>query len=88
MRLRSAGTCRTCAAQVPAGQQSLYLPVHKQVECLSCAEMAAAPETSTPMVEPSMVDAGTAAASARREFDRRAAKREQQIRTAHPKLGG
>lgn len=34
------------------------------------------------------VDPGVAGASARREFERRAAKREQRIRDKHPKLGG
>jgi hypothetical protein len=34
------------------------------------------------------VDPGTAGASARREFERRAAKRERRIREKHPKLGG
>ncbi len=37
---------------------------------------------------PAPVDTGTAGASARREFERRAAKREQRIRQRHPKLGG
>ncbi|WP_242525967.1 nuclease-related domain-containing protein [Phycicoccus sp. DTK01] len=35
-----------------------------------------------------MVDSGVAGASARREFERRKAKREERIRTRHPKLGG
>lgn len=34
------------------------------------------------------IDSGTAGASARREFDRRHAKREARIRDAHPHLGG
>jgi hypothetical protein len=34
------------------------------------------------------VDTGSAGASARREYQRRAAKREQRVRSAHPKLGG
>ena len=37
---------------------------------------------------PEVVDPGTAGASARREFERRKAAREQRIRTKHPKLGG
>ncbi|HEY3529548.1 MAG TPA: nuclease-related domain-containing protein [Nocardioides sp.] len=35
-----------------------------------------------------VVDAGTPGASARREFERRAKRREQRIRAAHPKLAG
>ncbi|WP_344252338.1 nuclease-related domain-containing protein [Terrabacter carboxydivorans] len=35
-----------------------------------------------------VVESGTAGASARREFERRKAKREEHVRTKHPKLGG
>jgi len=35
-----------------------------------------------------VVESGTAGGSARREFERRKAKREKRIRTKHPKLGG
>jgi hypothetical protein len=35
-----------------------------------------------------VVQPGTAGASARREFERRKAKREQRIRTQHPRIGG
>jgi hypothetical protein len=35
-----------------------------------------------------MADPGTAGASARREFERRRANREERIRTEHPRLGG
>lgn len=41
-----------------------------------------------PSEEPVPIDPGTAGASARREFERRAAKRERRIRERHPKLGG
>jgi hypothetical protein len=34
------------------------------------------------------IDAGTAGSSARREHERRSSRREERIRTAHPKLGG
>jgi hypothetical protein len=37
---------------------------------------------------PGSPDAGTAGASARREYERRTTSREQRIRTAHPRLGG
>ncbi len=38
--------------------------------------------------EPEPTPSGVAGASARREFERRRANREQRIRTAHPRLGG
>ncbi|MEO6414383.1 MAG: hypothetical protein ABIO48_17470 [Pedococcus sp.] len=37
---------------------------------------------------PEVVESGTAGASARREFERRKAKREQRIRPQHPRIGG
>ena len=41
-----------------------------------------------PIVEPPEILSGSAGASAQREYERRKAKREERIRTAHPKLGG
>lgn len=75
----------------------MYLRDIKQVECLACHEAAAEPGTGValdgPTDEPAETEsglspAGQAGASARREYDRRVAKREQRIRTAHPHLGG
>ncbi|WP_408665822.1 nuclease-related domain-containing protein [Jatrophihabitans sp.] len=48
--------------------------------------MAADSEPSTP-VEPA-VELGIAGGSAQQEFDRRHAKREERVRSAHPRLGG
>lgn len=55
----------------------------------------AAPDAAPPEADPahddaatSPINAGTAGASARREFERRAEKREKRIRANHPKLGG
>jgi len=50
------------------------------------ADVVAAEAVTVVMPEP--VITGTAGASARREHERRAAKREARIRTAHPHLGG
>ncbi|WP_344196377.1 nuclease-related domain-containing protein [Pedococcus aerophilus] len=41
-----------------------------------------------PAAAPEDVDSGVAGASARREFERRKARREERIRTAHPRIGG
>lgn len=38
--------------------------------------------------QPDLLDTGTAGASARREYERRRASRENRVRTAHPKIGG
>ncbi|MFB7892173.1 nuclease-related domain-containing protein [Microbacterium sp. NPDC056044] len=75
MRLRYAGTCRLCARELPAGADAVYGRGSKTVRCLDCATATAA-------------DSGAAGASARREYERRRDRREQRIRTDHPKLGG
>lgn len=79
MRLRYAGTCRGCSVALPAGEWAVYFSDAKQVECLTCHEQ--------PIVdaEPASGRAGT---SARREYERRVAKREDCVRSAHPRLGG
>lgn len=83
MRLRYAGACRVCAAVLPVTTEAIYERASKTVRCLSHdAPSEAGPEV---VVEP---DAGVPGASARREFERRAARRAAKIREAHPKLGG
>ena len=58
--------------------------------CQPRGEYARAPaaEESLDLAVPEVVDPGTAGASARREFERRKAAREERIRAKHPKLGG
>ena len=75
MRLRYAGSCRLCSAELEAGIQAIYERSTRTVRCLEC----------TP-VDPA--DSGTPGASARREFQRRHADRESRTRQKHPKLGG
>lgn len=90
MRLRYAGICRVCEAQLPAKTPAIYERTTRTVRCLDH-------DTSAP-VEPAVVDVpgpsagdvvepGTPGASARREFERRKAKREERVRAKHPKLG-
>lgn len=79
MRLRYAGTCRGCSVALPAGEWAVYFRDAKQVECLTCYEQ--------PIVDAEPAP-GQAGASARREYERRATKREDRIRSAHPRLGG
>lgn len=99
MRLRYRGSCRLCGLSVEAGQWAVYIRNDKQIECISCHDGHAPAEVSAPTVaDPAAggddghgdcpVDVGTAGASARREYQRRATKREQRIRAAHPRLGG
>ncbi|MBC9822826.1 NERD domain-containing protein [Terrabacter sp. MAHUQ-38] len=83
MRLRYAGTCRVCGLALPAKTEAIYDRGTKTVRCVT--------HDVQPCDEPSVaevIEGGIAGASARREFERRTAKREERIRTKHPKLGG
>jgi hypothetical protein len=84
MRLRYAGTCRVCGSVLPAKTEAVHERVSKTVRCAAHDGSEQAP--AAPPAEP--VDAGTPGASARREFERRSARREERIREAHPRLGG
>ncbi|GAA2153489.1 nuclease-like protein [Humibacillus xanthopallidus] len=91
VRLRYAGSCRVCGVQLPAQVEAVYERATKTVRCLSHYESPPAEPSVAGVVDPPLrdvVDPGTAGASARREFERRKAKREERIRAAHPKLGG
>lgn len=93
MRLRYAGTCRVCGAELPVKTPAIYERQTRSVRCLAHTGPAGSPMSpaeATQTEEPphDIVDSGTAGASARREFERRKAKREQRIRTAHPRIGG
>lgn len=85
IRLRYAGTCRSCGTALAKGTEARYDRSTKTVECASCP----------PDVEPALIDAGVAGGSARAIADRQRAKRERKqaaeeaaIREALPKLGG
>ena len=91
MRLRYAGTCRVCGSKLPAKAEAIYERATRTVRCVSheLSTAAAPPVGEEPDVTlPKAIDAGTAGASARREFERRKAAREARIRANHPKLGG
>ena len=92
MRLRYAGTCRVCQAEIPARAEAVYERATKTVRCLTHDETATSSASVTeepPMsLEVPAVDVGTPGASARREFDRRRQAREARVRAKHPKLGG
>lgn len=91
MRLRYAGTCRVCGSELPARAEAIYERATRTVRCVSheVSTSNAGPVEDVPdLAVPEVVDPGTAGASARREFDRRKAAREERIRAKHPKLGG
>jgi hypothetical protein len=83
MRLRYAGTCRVCGVALAARTEALYERSTKTVRCLEHGEL-----TPPGHDEAEAIDPGVPGASARREFERRRARREERIRSAHPKLGG
>jgi len=76
MSLRYAGTCRECGAELAAGTTAIYDRLAKAVQCITC------------QVPEQPVFGGVAGASAQREHDRRALKRETRIRESHPVIGG
>lgn len=99
MALRRPSTC-SCGAELAVGERAAWDRATRTVHCLPCAQ-ATPPSTSTPKrdptnptaepltpVEPDVIELGTAGGSAQREFARRHARRENRIRTAHPRLGG
>jgi len=95
MKLRYAGVCRLCHAELPARAEAIYERGTKTVRCVDCHVNVACVNSDhgeAPLeVEPSLPSdpsTGTAGASARREFDRRKLKREERIRSQHPKIGG
>jgi hypothetical protein len=90
MRLRYQGTCCLCGTTLPPKTEAVYERTTKTVRCSIHADpeltTVSGPESATSPEEP--IEAGRPGASARREFERRSARREERIRTAHPKLGG
>ncbi len=100
MKLRYAGICRECGADLPAKTPAIYERSTKTVRCVEHAEASPTDErvgnpVAAPASEPTVtlaaetsVDSGTAGASARREFERRKQRREDRVRAKHPKIGG
>jgi hypothetical protein len=91
MRLRYAGVCRICSAELPARTEAIYERSSKTVRCLKHdgVDLDSSPRpTARPTAIAEPVDPGVPGASARREFERRRTAREDRIRSKHPKLGG
>jgi hypothetical protein len=100
MRLRYAGVCRVCGIDLPVKTEAIYERTTKRVRCVGHDEnpvVAGAPHVAdvadvvASVLEPVLAEtpeSGVAGASARREFERRKAKREERVRAKHPKLGG
>lgn len=91
IRLRSAGRCRVCQIELPATSDAFHGRASRTVRCLTCVsapeDVAEAPH-SAPDELRREVSLGVPGASARREFERRHAGREERIRREHGRLGG
>ena len=96
MKLRYAGTCVRCGAELAAGELADYSRDTKTVACVSCGprrvldgtgEASAAPRRAvTPPPQLEAVD-GTAGGSAKQEYERRHDARQERVQAAHPRIG-
>ncbi|GAA3318109.1 hypothetical protein GCM10017710_34910 [Arthrobacter ramosus] len=91
MRLRYTGSCRLCGASLPAGTEAIYESETKTIRCLGCATETT--ETTSPDLEPPCdeslsTEPGVAGSSARREYERRKAKDEEELRAKWGRFGG
>lgn len=91
--LRRDDNCSSCATSLPAGTKAQWDSATKVVTCLPCLGRAAhlspteagspstpcPPEQSAPQPDTTTIDIGVPGASARKEYERRRAKREQKI---------
>ncbi|WP_110241653.1 nuclease-related domain-containing protein [Nocardioides gilvus] len=91
MKLRYAGVCRLCGAELPAKADAIYERTAKTVRCVECPTDAQAGPlmmAEEQLVENAVADVGVAGSSARREYERRKAKDEERLRQKWGKLGG
>ena len=93
MKLRYAGVCRLCGTDLPARTDAIYERATKTVRCMECpsalSEGDALVENASAAIELALEPGvGVAGSSARREYERRKAKDEEQLRQKWGKLGG
>lgn len=72
LRLRYAANCSVCATELAKGVEALYDPAARTVRCVECPP----------------VDAGSAGNSARREYERRKAARQERVKGRFGNLVG
>ncbi len=80
MRLRYAGSCRVCGADLPARTEAVYERTTKTVRCVTHTDSLVDARLE------GVSDIGGPGASARQAFDRRRRLREERIRDEHPRL--
>ncbi len=90
LTLRRPDECSWCRTALAAGTRAVWDPSRRQAHCLPCHEHRAAPVDAPPPIAPTVAapQARVGGASAQREYDKRSAHRERQVRMQHPKLGG
>ncbi len=93
LALRRAGACAHCDTALAVGTRAAWSSESRQVRCLPCADLQQAALVDRPSTPTAPVDAARSAVvhgggvSAQNEYNRRSARREQQIRSQHPRLG-
>jgi hypothetical protein len=87
LNLRYDGSCAVCEVALPRKTEAWWYRDEKRIVCTACraAETEAVPPA--PVAEAPLTSVGEAGASARREGDRRRAKREQRTLEKHPRVG-
>ena len=82
LRLRYGGTCVACGMSLSQGAQAMYHAASKTVRCIECPVEAIS-------ARPTTLDAGAAGGSARREYERRVARRDARVKDKFgQRLGG
>lgn len=75
LRLRYAATCSVCSSSLTPGTEAFWSATAKSATCIPCGS------------QDRPIERGTAGASALREGQRRHDRREEAIKTRHPRLG-
>jgi hypothetical protein len=93
LALRRPDDCSRCARPLAAGTKAVWDAVERRTYCLPCQTDPNTPDGSTPAAPTAAVEVTlerqvSGGVSAQREYDKRSARREQQIRQQHPRLGG
>ena len=93
LALRRPDACSRCSRPLAAGPKAAWDAVERRTYCLSCQTDPNPPTdprplTPTAAVKVTLEQQVSGGVSAQREHDKRSARREQQIRQQHPRLGG
>jgi hypothetical protein len=78
-RVKYAGACSRCGLALRAGEVAVYDRPTRSIHCVECPPAVVEPEPADETPEPDF-EMGTAGASARREYERRKANREERVK--------